>query len=620
MIKFLLLVLLLNSLSFAEEIAKVVYEVTKNSKYPIAGYFAPYHFNDDAKSNWTFTFANGLGTYQLLGDTQNGIGVFGWIKRDVKPNLPMYYMVNYKQDPFGWILFNVDDNDNCKDIYKLAGQDSKTKSFSYDIDQDGKIDNLSNYLKCKIINNNVYFSVENENSIIFKVKVPPETPKDEFVCLKFYSPYGPFKMSKIDEDLWTIKLPIDKIPATEYKYCRNCEDGAADEYFDNIEIGWRKFDPTPNTILEDSVKKWRWWNKELISLTIDTSKYINTKPDYLKKRDFFSGVMFPDWWKHDWLPAIPSTLNKVKIETGAKWIEFSPIPEITQLYPLPKIDRNGNNGISDEDLIKIIDEIHKKGYKIFLNPYPWYLGGEDDSPQNHSQEWWDAFVSEWGKELLHYAKIAQEHNVEMFGFRMWMNLEDVNKDEALKINDGALDIFNKVKTIYKGIISTQVTVNTLFDDQKEFLDVQKRSDLFNIEVWSYYPWILTNSKDDSVDDIATNFENNIKNYLVPLYEKFHKSIIIDQLSIQSFDGSALSGGGVEEYIAPFYKDNSDYKLDLQEQADIYEAIFQNIAKFDFIKGAFIFTYNYWSSIDKDINLRGKPSAKVVKKWFDWLSQ
>jgi len=33
--KFLLLVLLLNYLSFAEEIAKVVYEVTKNSKYPI---------------------------------------------------------------------------------------------------------------------------------------------------------------------------------------------------------------------------------------------------------------------------------------------------------------------------------------------------------------------------------------------------------------------------------------------------------------------------------------------------------------------------------------------------------------------------------------------------------
>jgi len=127
-----------------------------NGKYAITGYFAPYTFGNDSKSNWTFTFANGAGTYQLLGDTENGIGIFGWVKRDVTPNDPAYYMVQYEPTPFGWLVFNIDENGNCKNVYKLAGQDPVTKSFSYDIDGDGTTDVLSD-LECKVAANTVEF-------------------------------------------------------------------------------------------------------------------------------------------------------------------------------------------------------------------------------------------------------------------------------------------------------------------------------------------------------------------------------------------------------------------------------------------------------------------------------
>lgn len=127
-----------------------------NGKYEVTGYFAPYHFSEDSKSNWTFTFANGAGTYQLLGDTENGIGIFGWVKKDVIPNEPAYYMVNYESSPFGWVLFDVDSNGNCKNIFKLAGQDPVTKSFSYDLDDDGKVDILDG-ISCNVSGNNVEF-------------------------------------------------------------------------------------------------------------------------------------------------------------------------------------------------------------------------------------------------------------------------------------------------------------------------------------------------------------------------------------------------------------------------------------------------------------------------------
>jgi len=137
------------------EIERIVLN-NQNGKYDITGYFAPYDFGNDSKSNWTFTFANGAGTYQLLGGNISDSNIFGWVKRDVTPNDPMYYMVQYEPTPFGWLVFNVDENGNCKNVYKLAGQDPVTKSFSYDVDGDGVVDDLSD-LECKVTDNRVEF-------------------------------------------------------------------------------------------------------------------------------------------------------------------------------------------------------------------------------------------------------------------------------------------------------------------------------------------------------------------------------------------------------------------------------------------------------------------------------
>ena len=131
-----------------------------NHSYTITGYFAPYHFGNDSKSNWTFTSATTHTTYQLLGDTSpeniKRMGVFSWKRVDVVPNPPSFYMVRFEDDPFGWLIFNIDKSGNCQNIYKLAGQDPKTKAFSYDLDGDGQRDSLQD-LGCKVDGNKVKF-------------------------------------------------------------------------------------------------------------------------------------------------------------------------------------------------------------------------------------------------------------------------------------------------------------------------------------------------------------------------------------------------------------------------------------------------------------------------------
>jgi len=157
--KLLALVALTSSLfadTYVTEIENLVLS-NNNGEYDITGYFAPYSFGSDSKSNWTFTFANGAGTYQLLGGNISSDNIFGWVKKDVVPNNPEYYMVQYENTPFGWLVFDVDEDGNCKNVYKLAGQNPATKAFSYDINGDGYPDVLSD-LECKVTGNMVEFN------------------------------------------------------------------------------------------------------------------------------------------------------------------------------------------------------------------------------------------------------------------------------------------------------------------------------------------------------------------------------------------------------------------------------------------------------------------------------
>ena len=159
----------------SDEIVKEV--MSKNSgKYQISGTFAKYEFSKDEKSNWTFTLLNG-DTYQLLGDTSKknikAMGPFGWKKVDVEPNEPLFYAVNYSKNSFDWLFFTIDKYGNCKKIYKLAGQDSKTLGFDYDFDKDGKIETVD-MLDCKVNGNEVIFTTFTKENFE-KILNPNET-------------------------------------------------------------------------------------------------------------------------------------------------------------------------------------------------------------------------------------------------------------------------------------------------------------------------------------------------------------------------------------------------------------------------------------------------------------
>ena len=322
--------------------------------------------------------------------------------------------------------------------------------------------------------------------------------------------------------------------------------------------------------------------------------------------------MLIDWFKSSWLDAVDTTMKKIATQINATWVQYTPIPEITQLYPTPIIVKNASNGTSDEELIQ---SAHKYGLKVFLNPSPWSFQ-EDNSTQNHSQEWWDAFKAQWEPIMLDYAKLAAQQNVEMLEFKMWPNIDALTNDEKDKMDTLPTKLFEKTKEVYNGAIAVQ---SICYDVDKPLLDVHTKSDYITMNIWSYYPWHLGETKDDNVTQIAAIVREKLSECKA-YYDDYNlsKPVIVEQLSAASYDGDIVGLNDNAEAIDSFHKNDPAYTLDLQEQADVYEAVLQEISKDDWIVGNFAFTYFYWDSVAKDINIRSKPAQDIVAKWYDWM--
>ena len=460
-------------------------------------------------------------------------------------------------------------------------------------------------------------NTSNSANIIFRVDVPSITPSDEFVCIKFYNGSDPVKMDSLGINSWEASIPLDD--TTKYKYCRNCDCDSADEYFDATEKGWRDFNNSDMQMREDNVTKWRWWTPELIALDINTTDYNDTKPANLPRAGFMKGVMLNDYWNQPWHDALLSTFVHLIKDTNATWIEYAPVNNVSTFYPHPKIDVNGSNSTSKDELIYIITKAHENGLKVFINPIPW---GLDSSPQDHNATWWQEFHDEYKPILQEYANIAQDNGVEMLAFKMWPSIDELNASELSRMDDLADTLLNAIATIYDGKIAVQ---SICYDEDKPDLKVYSNAntDYLMMNIWSYYPWALATNKDANVSSLRENFEHDLNTSSNGSVEKFandhNKSIIFSQVSALAYDSAIVVPAPNDESLSAFnINDDTNYTMDLQEQADVLEAILSVTSQKEYIKGTFIFTYLYWNSIDKDINIRGKPAEKIVKKWYQWF--
>jgi len=460
-------------------------------------------------------------------------------------------------------------------------------------------------------------------SITFNAALSTDLPAGETVCVYLLEREGTggetvFPLTETSPGNWLATLQFDDnwlaLGVTyHYKYCRNYIFNGADEVVNGDETAYRSFTMNSNdTQVNDSIVEWRWWPNDGVVQSINTDAYVTTPPSSLPDDTFQCGVELPDFWDHEFIHSVGATLDRIINSVKADYVEYNPIPEITQFYPKPIIDMHGNNSTPDDDLIQIITEAKSRGLKVYLDPYPWALNVQDNSPNSHSAEWWNAYEQQWRPIILYYAQISEQYGVNVLTFNMWPNRWNVTQDEAAIIEPLAEQLLKDVKQIYSGKIAVE------FVPWGPNMDIYGMGDYLKFNIAAFWPYKLSTSFDPTVAEMVANLNTGFDELYTEGPQKWGKPILLSQISASSYNGTVLNQPDWET-VSNWLPNDPDVEIDLQEQADVYEAFMEDITQRDWIAGCYSFGYLYQNSIDKEVSIRAKPAEDVLAKWYHWIN-
>jgi hypothetical protein len=469
----------------------------------------------------------------------------------------------------------------------------------------------------------ISFSFYSSAAVTFYVTLDTELPEDEYVSFSGnHRPFADFfvsyPMTKVSENTWMLKVDYLKISDTfQYRYGRNSDPSGGGENLNDKELDcciYRTLTVSENNqVVDDIIRGWRWLDSETNNFLLDDSEHTVVKPDNLNE-DFMSGVQLLDYWRPEWMLPLPSTLDRIKNTVNANWVQFTPVPHISEFTPLPKINLFDHwNATPDSHLRQMLNAAKDQKLKIYLRPLIWVADGSLDYPDKNERdsEWWNEYFKYVEPIYIYYAEIAQEFEIDILGFDPLHEQYKLSDDDLRITNSLVSNLLGEIKSIYKGKIATQ------FQGFSVDLDIFGQVDYLSGKFWEHQ-LSTENSNSLSIEVMREIFETNLENQFKKASEKWNKPILINEIASASYKGGIKNDPSwvTQETWKP---DDPNVPLDLQGQANVYEAFMASLTNKEWIAGAFSFAYYQWSHQDKTPSIRGKPSEKVLSKWYQWLN-
>jgi len=225
----------------------------------------------------------------------------------------------------------------------------------------------------------------------------------------------------------------------------------------------------------------------------------------------------------------------------------------------------------DDALIELIDEAHKKGFAVFLELNT--LGPNCEFIIEDK----DYFINNFINESKRWAKIAEEHQVELFSPLNEPNLVLMGNEF-----EWAKKVLPEVRKVFKGDVAIKMA--------------DKGPEKGNYSGYDYvgfdmYPHDLSKWR-KNLNDAVIKMNSIIRNY-------------------------SLTGGFFGELGASTKRENSQLfagvVVNESEQAEVFKTAFE--VAWNETKGFIIMTLSY-SNPDATYNFHGLEAENVIRKWFN----
>jgi hypothetical protein len=464
--------------------------------------------------------------------------------------------------------------------------------------------------------------------IRFEVRVPADTPQNDSISIQFNPGFGwlePLPMwpatGAQGQAVWRFDLtgPFNDQSSLHYRYCRQLQCGSADDATTmGINPTGRELNPRLNPgVVRDEVLSWAW-----LSQTGSQTSVLGTQITP-RGADFIAGVGLQDNYQPSWKPLLPQAIQEVS-NLGVNWLVLSPTWTFTNQSP-PILEPLASQDMLWPDLVSTINSARRLELNVSLFPsvqFPtsvaqWWLSAPLDYP------WWMSFFERYTNFILHHATIAAETNVKTLILGGdWLKpslpsgvLPDGSPSHAPQDAEPRWrDLISQVREKYNGNIVWALSYPDGLKNPPPFMDMVD-------QVYLLWSAPLSSQPGASLEELQAQAGAILDQDVLPFQQQVSKPIIL-AISYPSIDRAstgciAVLGGGCLDYelLSPPNPDITELKLDLQEQANAYNAILGAINERGWLAG-FISMGYYPPAIlqDKSTSIHGKPASDVVWYW------
>ncbi|MFA5188847.1 MAG: putative Ig domain-containing protein [Patescibacteria group bacterium] len=303
---------------------------------------------------------------------------------------------------------------------------------------------------------------------------------------------------------------------------------------------------------------------------------------------FQRGCTLTSWWYNDYQNFTSNqTVDKMKAD-GCEVIavlvtQYQDAINSTTIYPI------SSKTPSDAGLAQIITYIHDSGLSVMLKPHVDVQSGAWRGEITFSSEAdWQAWFASYRQFLNHYLDLAEANQVEIFvigtEFKATEHRETNWRDEIAN-----------ARTSFSGQLTYGANHDSYFNvvwwDALDFIGVD-----------AYFP--LTSSYSPTVEELKIAWQPYIS-ALQNFAEAYGQDIVFTEFGYQSLNGTNIS---------PWWAPSGT--IDLQEQADCYQAIMESAYNQPWFKGMYGWMW-YWNPA-QDINrfdVWNKPAELILRDWY-----
>jgi len=309
--------------------------------------------------------------------------------------------------------------------------------------------------------------------------------------------------------------------------------------------------------------------------------------------EFMKSMNYVSWWIDQYSsPDSDNYLRELQSD-NVKWVsilatQYQDSVNSNTIYPVE------SKTPSDASLVHAIQQAKSLGYKVMLKPHVDPLSGSRTDIIMQSESDWTSWFNSYKTFINHYAALAQNNNVDLFIPGTELKGTSAREGDWRSVIDG-------VRQRYSGPLVYAANWD-------EYTAVPWWDAMDYIGVDAYFP--LTQKADPTIHELLQAWQP-ISQALEQFSIQNSKKLLFTEIGYQSADGTnthpAWSGGAI----------------DLQEQADCYEAFLKTFSNASWVQGISWWNWEAWGDqggpTDTDFTPRHKPAEIILRgKWGNML--